>query len=200
MAGPRLASLALAAALAAAPPAAGQETGTPAPVQLPGPVAESGAATIEVPSPVVTVDQERLFTDSAWGRRVQTEVETRSRVLSAENRQIEEELIAEEQALTDLRQEMEPEAFRERAEAFDAKVQRLRAEQDAKTRELTAFREAERQRFFSEVLEVLTDVVTERGAVVILDQRAIVLSVAAIDITDAAIARIDATMGDGRQP
>jgi Skp family chaperone for outer membrane proteins len=153
-----------------------------------------------VPSPVVTVDQERLFTDSAWGRRVQTEVETRSRVLSAENRQIEEELIAEEQALTDLRQEMEPEAFRERAEAFDAKVQRLRAEQDAKTRELTAFREAERQRFFSEVLEVLTDVVTERGAVVILDQRAIVLSVAAIDITDAAIARIDATMGDGRQP
>lgn len=157
----------------------------------------SATQTIEVPSPVVTVDAEQLYADSAWGRRVLAEVEARSRQLAAENRRIEEELSNEEQELTELRPEMEPAAFRERAEAFDEKVQSLREEQDAKTRTLTEFRETERQRFFSAVPEILREVIAARGAVAILDQRAIVLSVTDIDITAEAILRIDERVGDG---
>lgn len=148
-------------------------------------------------SPVVTVDQDRLFEESAWGRRVVAEVERRSAALAAENRAIEEDLVAEEQELTDLRPEMEPDAFRARATDFDERVQRLRSEQDAKAVALAEFREAEQQRFFAAVGDVLTEVVTERGAVAVLDRRAIILSIESIDITDEVIARVDTTLGDG---
>ncbi len=154
---------------------------------------------IEVPSPILTVDQERLFTDSAWGRRVQAELAAQSRDLNAENRAIEDELVAEEQALTDLRATISAEEFRDRAAAFNEKVVGLRDAQDSKSRELAAQRDAERQRFFSSIVDILAKVVSERGAVAILDQRAIVLSVSAVDITDEAIARIDVTLTDGSQ-
>ncbi len=155
--------------------------------------------TLEVPSPIVTVDPDRLFSESAWGKRVLSEVELRSNALAAENRLIEEELNAEEQALTRLRAEMEPAQFIQRAAAFDSKVLRLRRESDDKIEDLEVFLDSERQRFFSAVPTVLGQLLREMGAVAIIDDSAIVMSVVSIDITEAAIARADSGLGDGRQ-
>ena len=41
---------------------------------------------------------------------------------------------------------------------------------------------------------------SENGAVAILDKNAIILSLSAIDVTEAAIARVDAALGDGSDP
>lgn len=156
--------------------------------------------TLEVPSPILTVDWRRLFAESAWGQRVLSDYELRSQALAAENRLIEEELMAEEQALTRLRPELEPSDFIQRAAAFDDKVQRLRVETDAKIDDLEVFLEGERQRFLTVVPQVLRELLRERGAVAIIDDAAVVLSVAAIDITEAAIARANTTLGDGSSP
>ncbi len=112
---------------------------------------------------------------------------------AAENREIEAELLAEERELTERRPELPPDDFRALADAFDRKVQLLREQQDEKERELTQFREAERQRFFQEVAPVLSEIVRERRALVILDRRDVFLSADSIDITDEAIRRLDAT-------
>ena len=63
-----------------------------------------------VVSPILTVDQEDLFTQSAFGRRIRAELEEASRALAAENRRMEAELTAEERTLTDRRGSLSVEA------------------------------------------------------------------------------------------
>ncbi|GGE42298.1 OmpH family outer membrane protein [Actibacterium pelagium] len=143
-------------------------------------------------SPVLTIDSERLYLQSKFGQQMQTVLEDRSRALIEENREIESELVAEEKALTEERQNLDPEAFRARAKAFDEKVVNLRSAQDEKTRRLLADREALEQRFFQTVLPVLAQIIRERGAVVVLEDRSVFLAAGQIDITAEAISRIDA--------
>jgi len=150
--------------------------------------------------PVVTLDQERLFADSAFGRRVTGAVEEAVRNLAAENRSLEETLAAEERALTELRATLPPDEFRALADAFDARVEGIRARQESRSRAIADYRDAERQRFFELALPVLAQAVAEAGAVAVLDTRAIVLALDDIDITDRVLARLDTTLGDGAGP
>ncbi len=149
---------------------------------------------IELPAPVLIIDADRLLAESAFGRAAAGEIEAAVRQLAEENRRIEAELLAEERALTARRAELSPEAFRPLADAFDTKVERLRAEQDEKERALAELGEAGRQRFFAETVPILSAIVRERGALVLLERREVFLSADAIDITDEAIARIDAAL------
>jgi Skp family chaperone for outer membrane proteins len=147
---------------------------------------------ITVPSPILTIAQERLFEETRLGLRSTREIDAAAEALTEENRRIEEELRAEEVALTERRASMSAEEFAGLADAFDAKVQAIRAEQDAKARALADRQEEARQAFFIEVAEILSEIVREEGAVVILDRRDVFLSADRIDITDRAIARINA--------
>ena len=152
----------------------------------------------EPQSTVLTINQERLFATSLYGERVKAEIEAASAALSAENRKIESDLTAEEKELTEKRPNLSPEAFRVLADAFDEKVQGIRRAQDAKTRELTRKLEEERTAYFNLVIPVLGALMKERGATAILDRRAIFISAESVDITEDAVRRIDASLGDGR--
>ena len=150
---------------------------------------------LQVPSPILVLDQERLLEGALQTEQLSEEFEQRSAALAAENRRIEAELVAEELELTELRPTMEPAEFRVLANTFDEKVTAIRAEQDAKVRELQLLREQERQDFLRRVTPVLGDIVRERGAVAVLDRRTVVISAESIDITDEVIARINAEFG-----
>jgi Skp family chaperone for outer membrane proteins len=84
--------------------------------------------------------------------------------------------------------------FRDLADTFDKKVEDLRAGQEAKSRNLTSQIEQERKRFFEKIAPLLGDLMVELGAAVILDKSTIVISLGSVDITDQAIARIDAVL------
>lgn len=152
-------------------------------------------STIDVPAPILTIDQDRLFAETRLGAKTLADLERRAQDLAAENQRIEADLIAEEQELTDRRAAMEPQAFRELADAFDTKVQRIRTEQDEKARALTRTRDEARAEFFNEVAAILSDIVREKGALVVIDRRDVFLSADRIDITDEAIERINAEGG-----
>ncbi len=152
----------------------------------------SGQEALQFPSPILTLDQEALYNGSLAAERISEEIERRGDELAAENREIEARLVAEELELTEKRPTMDPEAFGQLADAFDEKVQRLRAEQDAKTRELQRLRDRERQTFLRRISPILGEIVRERGAVVVLDRRSVFLSAESIDITQEAIDRINA--------
>ena len=111
----------------------------------------AGRAGAQGADPVLTIDPDRLFGETVYGLRILQAVEERSTALARENRQIEAELIAEERALTDQRPTLSVEEFRALADAFDEKVQRIRGEQDAKTRDVQALRETEQQKFFNDI-------------------------------------------------
>ena len=55
-----------------------------------------------------------------------------------------------------------------------------------------ALAEAERNRFFAAAVPVIGSLMRERGAVLVLDPRTVLMSAEAIDMTDAAIARLTA--------
>lgn len=147
--------------------------------------------TIEIQSPVLVIDQDRLFAETQLGAQAQADLEARAQDLANENQRIEAELIARERELTELRPTLDPEEFRPLADEFDARVQRLRAEQDEKARELNRARDEARQSFFQGVAGIISGIVREKGAVVVIDRRDVFLSADRIDITDEAIERVN---------
>lgn len=168
--------------------------GTPAPFNLSlGQEMQIGAPQ----SGILTIQPDRLFSESAFGQRVTRELEAEGAVLTAENRRIEAELRAEEQDLTQRRPSMDPEAFRTLADAFDKKVQETRRTQDQKLREITQMGETARREFFVASLPILQGIMRDSGAGAILDNSSVFLSSEAADVTDLAITRIDAVLGDG---
>ena len=145
----------------------------------------------QVLSPVLTIDSERLYTDSAFGRRTAAEFETLGAELTAENRRIEDELAAEEKQLTALRATLPAAEFRVLADAFDEKVQSVRKQQDGKSRNLTKAFEDRRIVFLNAAVPILETLMREAGAAVVLERRSVFLSANSIDITREAIERLD---------
>lgn len=150
-------------------------------------------------SPILSLDQDRLFARSEFGQRIEAELQVDGAALEAENRQIEAALEAEEKDLTQRRPAMNPEAFRALADAFDTKVQRIRTEQVAKARALGERTEEAQRAFLDTARPVLEQLMVDAGAVVIIDPRSVVMSRAAIDVTEEATRRINAIIGDGTQ-
>jgi Skp family chaperone for outer membrane proteins len=156
-------------------------------------------ALVEPPSvAILTLDDERLFTGSAFGKAVIARQDADSQALIDENRRIEAALEAEEKDLTNRRALMPREEFAPLSEAFNEKVEGIRKAQDAKTRELQRKFESDRQRFLEVARPILAEVMAARGAVAIIDSRAVFVGFENIDITDEAIARLDAAVDEGR--
>jgi Skp family chaperone for outer membrane proteins len=148
-------------------------------------------------SSVVVVDTEELYRATLMGQRAVADFDARARALRAENDSITAALTAEEQALTELRPTLEPEAFRAQAAEFDVRVQGIRRTRDAAIATFEAERDAGPRVFLERVRNILGDLMLERGAVAVLDQRIVFLSLSTVDITKDAIVRIDATFDDG---
>jgi len=146
---------------------------------------------------VLVIDQGRLFIESAFGKRVARQLDEQSKALTAENEQIAAALRSEEEQLTNDRATLPPAEFRKRADAFDAKAERIRAERAARLEALRSSQDAESAVFLSKIVPLLEKLVEERGAAVLIDKRSVLIAAAAADITDEAIARIDAAIGDG---
>ncbi|MEM9317595.1 MAG: OmpH family outer membrane protein [Pseudomonadota bacterium] len=163
------------------------------------PLATLPAAAQEAVAPagILILDQERLFAMSAYGQRVQREIDAASQALVAENREIEAALTAEELDLTERRAALPREDFTILAEEFDARVEAIRAAQDAKARALGTAVDRAQQQFYDLVVPILLDLVRDRGAAALLDSRTVLLAADTVDITDAAIEAVDAIVGQG---
>lgn len=151
----------------------------------------------QIVSPILTIDREALFDQSQFGQRVSSDLEAESKALSDETRKIERELEAEEQALTDQRSTMTAEEFRSAADAFDARVVQLRNDRDAAQSEFVQRFETAQRDFYNRIGPALGQIMQQRGAVVLLDKRSVLLAANAIDVTEEAIALIDETFGEG---
>ena len=163
---------------------------------LPAP-AQEAARQADPVSPIVVIDREAVLTGTVLGRSLLEEIDAASAALAAENDEIEAALSAEEIEITRQRPNLSPEEFRALADTFDARVQAMRETQDAKTRALLERRERLGERFWEEVLPLLGEVASARGALIVLDRTAVFLSSDTVDITQETIARIDAATDGG---
>ena len=159
------------------------------------PVAAQEAAT-----QILTLDQDRLYGASLYGRALEAKSLAATQALATENRKIETDLATEEAALTTQRALVSAEAFDALATAFDQKVERIRAEQEAKAKQLSLDRDAGRKQFFDAAVPILADLMRQLGAFAILNHDAVILSFDSIDVTDRALVELDARLGDGTTP
>ena len=148
---------------------------------------------------ILIIDSDRLYLESDFGQRVAADLAARAAEIQAENDRIVETLTQEERSLTLRRPQMTPEAFREESEAFDAKVQEVRRVRDAKNLEFQVANAEARAAFEERVQEILASIMLERGAVLVMEQRNVVLSIRSANITDEAISRVNAELGDGSE-
>lgn len=149
------------------------------------------------PPQVLIIDSERLYFETLYGRRLARDLAAQAAEVQAENDRIVETLTEEERSLTLRRPGMTPEEFRAEADAFDEKVQEVRRARDAKNTELQTTNAAARAEFEERVQGIVANVMLERGALMVMEQRNVVLSVRSANITDDVIVRIDAALGDG---
>lgn len=150
-----------------------------------------------VRSPVLMIDFEEVFSRSIFGQRVRDEVRAETEELAAQNRRIEAALDAEEKSLTERRPTMAVEDFRAEADAFDEKVEGIRQAQDAKERALLQATPEAREALLRASTPIIGQLMADRGGAIVLDRRSVLIAIDAIDITDEAIAEIDATIGAG---
>ncbi len=161
---------------------------------------DAGGPPEQVDSPILLVDPDRLFRDSSLGQDLARTIEQERQRQEAETRRIEEELMAEELALTRERDTLDPVEFRARADAFDAKVEQLRRDRDQAEQDLVARIDATKAEFLQQIRPILVGIMRETGAQLILDRRVALMAATEIDITDLAIARIDALFSRSGPP
>ncbi|MEB8386264.1 OmpH family outer membrane protein [Rhodobacteraceae bacterium KMM 6894] len=150
-----------------------------------------------VQSQILVLDPDRLFSGTLVGQRLTQQYQQERDKLIAYNREIEADLRAEEQALTEARDTMTPSEFREKADAFDDRVQALRQENERTARDLERGREIAPLTLMRMAEPVLVQLMRDAGGTIILDNRQVLLRADVIDITDLAISRIDEVIGDG---
>lgn len=143
---------------------------------------------------IVVVSADALLQNSAYGQGLLRDYAQKSAALAAENRMIEEELAAEEQALTTQRATLPADEFRQLADAFDAKVKDIRAARDAKARQHQEEETLLQRQFFNDILPILNTLMDDMGAQIMLEARSVFLRREAVDITQTAINRIDAAL------
>ena len=152
------------------------------------------------PSSVLTVDLEKIARESDYGQRVNGLYQAEILTLQSQAKQVEAELIAEEQELVAQRDIVSPEQFKELSQAFDRKVVAIREDQNSKQSELQAKQRDDQRNLLRLIAPILYEIVSARGASVLIDRRNIVLDLSSVDITDEAIAKMNETLGDGSTP
>tara|TARA_R110002124_G_scaffold106467_21_gene258407 strand:+ start:9323 stop:9964 length:642 start_codon:yes stop_codon:yes gene_type:complete len=177
----------LSAVMAGGPVMAQDQTQQAGPTPQPAQVAQVSPASIAFR----TLDQDRLLRESRLGMQILATIRDAERALEEENATIAAQLAAEEQDLTQLRARLTPEEFRTRAEAFDARVEAVRAERNQRALELARQNEAEAQRFFNAALPILERLLIEQGIVAVMRPDAMILGPDWLDITPLAIERMD---------
>ena len=142
-------------------------------------------------SAVFTVDMNKLLKLSEIGKDIADRNNRARQTLQNENEILESELLLEEQALSKIRKTISSDEFRAKATEFDNKVTLIRSEQAKKEQDLINKIRKEEAQFYKSVYPLLYELLSERGGLLLLDQRNVVLWDSSIDITDDAIVLIN---------
>ena len=146
-------------------------------------------------SSLFTVDMSKLFRSSDFGKNIISANNKASRELQNENEELETELLSEEKELSEQRKLLSADEFRPKALEFDQKVSIIRTEQGAKEKNLRNKARQEEAAFYNRIYPLLYKLLTDRGGLVLVDQRNAVLWDSSSDITDDAIKLINQEFG-----
>ena len=138
-------------------------------------------------SELFTVDMTKLLRSSEFGKNIIAANNIARKKLQSENEELEKKLLLEEKELSELRKTLSVEEFRPKALEFDKRVSKIREEQGKKEEFLNKKVRKEETDFFKRIYPLLYEILIERGGLILVDQRNIILWDNSVDITDDAI-------------
>ena len=142
-------------------------------------------------SELFTVDMTKLLRSSEFGKNIIAANNIARKKLQSENEELEKKLLLEEKELSELRKTLSVEEFRPKALEFDKRVSIIREEQGKKEEILNKKVRKEETDFFKRIYPLLYEILIERGGLILVDQRNIILWDNSVDITDDAIQAIN---------
>ena len=145
---------------------------------------------------VYTIDMSKLLKKTLIGKKIIAEDNIARQNLQSENDELEENLLFEEKELSDMRKTLTLDEFRIKAQEFDKKVTIIRTEQGQKEQYLIAENRKNENDFFKKIYPLLYGLLSEKGGLILLDQRNAVLWDSSVDLTIDAINLIDRVLGD----
>ena len=148
-------------------------------------------------SELFTVDMTKLLRSSEFGKNIIAANNIARKKLQSENEELEKKLLLEEKELSELRKTLSVEEFRPKALEFDKRVSTIRAEQGKKEEILNKKVRKEETDFFKRIYPLLYEILIERGGLILVDQRNIILWDNSVDITDDAIQAINQALRSG---
>ena len=146
---------------------------------------------------IFTVDMNKLLKLSNIGKGIINRNNLARLKLQNENEALEAELLLEEKALSELRANISVDDFHEKANEFDKKVTIIRSEQSKKENILVNKMRQEEANFYKNIYPLLYELLSDRGGLVLMDQRNAVLWDSSVDITEDAIVIINKILGIG---
>ena len=157
------------------------------------------AQTANLPSTsVIIIDKQRVLSETLYGQRLMAEMRLMEQLQIADNKRLLQELELEEARLTEQRSSMDADEFRVLAVNFDEKVQFISNQQQAKNQKRMEQRRKDQMTLMAATGPVFETLMRDTGADVIIEQRYAFIWNDAINLTDEAIERIDAFLGDGK--
>ncbi|MBX2854010.1 MAG: OmpH family outer membrane protein [Rhodobacteraceae bacterium] len=145
-------------------------------------------------SGVLIVSMDRILRESAAGGSVQEQAESLRERLRASLDDRRKKLRDEERELAKLRDTMERDAFDERVADFEAQVRELRRDEQGDSGRLQRAVGLARAQLREQLAGILVQLMTERGAGVMIDKKQVLVSANGLDVTDEAIKRLDAVV------
>ena len=146
-------------------------------------------------SGLFTVDMVKLFRSSNFGKSIISNNNKARQELQNENEELEFKLLSEEKELSEHRKILSVDEFRPKALEFDKKVTIIRTEQGKKEENLKNKARKEESEFYKRIYPLLYELLLDRGGLVLIDQRNVVLWDSSVDITEDAIKLINQVLG-----
>ena len=146
-------------------------------------------------SSLFTVDMGKLFRSSEFGKQIISTNNIARQELQNENEELESMLLLEEKELSEQRKILSSDEFRPKALAFDDKVSIIRTDQSKKEENLKNKARKEEAEFYKRIYPLLYELLLDRGGLILIDQRNVILWDSTVDITDEAILLINQVLG-----
>ena len=147
-------------------------------------------------SSLFTVDMGKLYRSSDFGKNIILNINVDRQALQNENEELELELLSEEKELSELRKILSLDEFRPKALDFDEKVSMIRTEQGKKEDNLKNKARQGEAEFYKKVYPLLYELLLDRGGLLLIDKRNVILWDSSVDITDDAIELINRVLSN----
>ncbi len=148
---------------------------------------------------IVLVDMDKVFTTSAAGRQAQAELKTRADGIQARLQSLRTQFGAEEQALgkTQPAQGATPAviaAWQTKVKDYGARKQKEEADLAKRDADFQASRQSVLKQLNEAAQPIISTVMKERGASIVLAEGATLQHIAALDVTPDVVARLDKSL------